>query len=38
MNKQTEGAYQKAFFKLFFHLLHSYIIKTTIIQIDLYAL
>jgi hypothetical protein len=37
INKPKEPI-KKAFFKLFFHRLHSYIIKTTIIQIVLYAL
>ena len=38
LNKQNKGAFKKVIFKLLFHLLHSYIIKTTIIQIVLYAL
>jgi hypothetical protein len=38
LDKQNEEPYRKTFFKLLFHLLHSYIIKTTIIQIVLYAL
>jgi hypothetical protein len=37
INKPKEPI-KKAFFKLIFNLLHSYIIKTTIIQIVLYAL